>query len=304
MKMIFHFGAHKTASSHFQHNLNLNRDRLSKKGIAYLKIHQERGELYRRMERLRDHCRDEDFNVEAEISFIRNAINRQIRDYDSVIISFEPALGDMFHYKHGNLYPDAEITVNLYKRILKGHDVIPVYALRNYDDFFRSIYKWQIRKKQRPITLNEYISQIYFSRHRWTDIVELLDNTFYRPVRVFTYEDYKNKWKEIITCILGLTHKSICLEELAFDEERKNAARKAPTLDFYYTVNCLFQHFPAFHNKPAVNKRTKKILRPFAGLGCKFLLAHQTGEVPPVNDVRDYQKEVAVLKGKYGILNR
>lgn len=96
-KIIFHCGAHKTASSHLQHNLRLNKHYLEAKGIKYIKLKYHRG-LGEKMIRLRQEFNNEDFDANKIMNEIRQIINDSIKGYDKAIISYEGVFGSMNHY--------------------------------------------------------------------------------------------------------------------------------------------------------------------------------------------------------------
>lgn len=303
MKTIFHLGAQKTASTHLQQNLQLNRKLLKQKGVIYIKL--QKVKFYKNIYRLRDKHKKREFNIEKSLSFIRKSLNNELKGYDTAIISYEGALGNMFLYKTEDIYEEIETQLSFYNEILKGHEVIPVYATRNYDDFLRSTYKWQLEKMKRHLTLNEYLHSIKFSKNRWSFIVQLLDKTFDQSVKMFTYEDYKKDWKKIIYQLIKLAGKSIQYDELQFDSQKKNVSGKKNEVDCHYTTNLFLQKTPNFKGK----RRLYKFMREHSSffktkLGSKFLLSHQKRDIPPLNDFDDYWEEATELKRRFGILKK
>lgn len=305
MKIICHFGAHKTATSHLQYNLKLNRQLLERNGIKYFRFHEIK-ELQHQVILLRVNTHNKHFDIKFATAAIKKIIENEIKGYDCGIISYEGILGPIEQHKFSDIYPDAKDVINIYKDILKCHEVIPVFASRNYDSFLRSTYKWKIKKSSTyyPITLNEYLANKGLSPNRWTQIVEALQNAFDGNVRYFAYEDYKANWKRVMYEIVKLTGKPINYNQLMFDSQKKNVSGSQASLDFYYTLHLLFDKLPDFKRKKRLYKSMRYRLQPFSKtrLGSELLFHHQKGEIPPLNDFDDYWNEVAQLKETYGIL--
>ncbi len=99
MKLILHFGAHKTASTHLQYNLTLNKEVLANHGIMYSKF-QELPLLHLHVRQLRCNTRNKEYDLQNAKNVIREEIDKAIKGYDVSILSFEGILGPLDHAKH------------------------------------------------------------------------------------------------------------------------------------------------------------------------------------------------------------
>lgn len=235
-KILFHCGAHKTASTHFQHILEINSEYLESKNIKYLKF--QLCGLQNKAIELRDRIKDKDYDLAPTVEYIKNRINTLIEGYDWAIISYEGALGPMNTSRSKTIYPDYKELIEQYKLIFEGHEVTPVFVTRNYVDYVLSVYKWQVRYG-RPYKLSDYISSYEQDDHRWTKIITTLQDNFPTPI-VWTYEEYRKDPNKILNSFFSNFFNSIVdFKDLQMDKEKKNIGADNNTLNLYYTVNRL-----------------------------------------------------------------
>lgn len=302
MKIIFHCGAHKTASSHLQYNLKLNRKLLERKGIVYFKFKEIDG-LGRAAIRLRQKIFKGSSDINKTITFIRDTITKTIRGYDYAIISYEGVFGSMAHSDQTDLYQDAEKLIEIYKQILDDHQVIPVYAIRDYDGFLRSSYKWMLKKEKLAMPLNKYLADSHYSENRWTQIIESIRNNFGK-IEIYTLEDYKNTPKEILFRMINQCKDDVNFNELTFSQKEKNTSDNKKGLDFYYTINLLFRPLIKSNIEEKFRQNIKRKFRATfsSGTVSKILLNHRKQNIPRVDDLNKYLIESEKLTEKYGIL--
>ncbi|HLS31160.1 MAG TPA: hypothetical protein VK021_09910 [Flavobacteriaceae bacterium] len=239
-KILFHCGAHKTASKHLQYNLKLNEKYLASKGIKYIDLQNYKG-LSSKMIHLRRKYKKEDYDIVKASDEIRQIINEGIKGYDKAIISYEGPFGDMNHHKLKTIYPNAEELIIIYKDILKDHEVTPVYVTRNYNDFINSAYKWQLKYGYTNIKLSESAENLDFQTPRWSAIINALNQTFTNPI-VWSFEDYKTNADNIFCALINqISDETIPCEKLQFYEGKRNAASKKNIVKFHYIVNQIFR---------------------------------------------------------------
>ncbi|MGO3182956.1 MAG: hypothetical protein ACTIJ9_09005 [Aequorivita sp.] len=303
MKIIFHFGAHKTASTHLQFNLALNREYLNQNGIAYFRFQEIEG-LQEKADALAANINYKEFPLEKTKTWIQDCLNREIVGYDCAIISYEGCLGYHNHLAFSEIYPHADKIIPIYCEILKEHKVIPVYAIRNYDDFLRSTYKQELGHGEMSATINTYFNNKNIAENRWSEIIALLNKGFAEDLHFFTFEDYKSKWKEITLALLQLTEKTLDEKDLKLEAEQINTAKSSNSLKFNFTLNRLFEHIPEFKYKKALYFRSRKHILPLFNnkLGDKILKNYQKDELKSLASKESYKKEIERLKNRYGFL--
>ncbi|HLS30817.1 MAG TPA: hypothetical protein VK021_08175 [Flavobacteriaceae bacterium] len=303
MKIIFHFGAHKTASTHLQYNLRLNKDYLNQKGIAYFRFQEIEG-LQEKADALAANINQEDFPFEKTKNWIQECLNEEIDGYDCAVISYEGCLGYHDHLTHSEIYPHAAEIIPIYRETLKEHDIIPIYAVRYYDDFLRSTYRQELGHGEISATINTYFNNKNIAEKRWSKIMSLLKKEFSTDLYFFTFEAYKTKWKEITLAILQLTGKTLNEEALSLEATQINTAKPSNYLKFNFTLNRLFGHIPEFKYKKALYYRSRKHIAPLFDnrFGDKFLKNYQKGELKSLVSKDDYEAEIKNLQDKYSIL--
>lgn len=306
MRIILHFGAHKTATTHVQHNLALNKGVLKEKGVKYFKF-QENKRLHKAAQRLRRNTQNKGFNLEEVKATIQKEIQNEIKGYECAIASYEGILDPITHQNFTTVYPDAEDVIEVYQEMLSNHEVIPLFASRDYDGFLRSTYKWSLKYSRQgfAISLEDYLSNKKLRPKRWTTVLETMHKAFGHKPKFYAYEEYRENAQSILYEIVALTGKNIAYKELVFDAGEKNVSGNKTSLDFYYTLRVLFSKLPKFKYKNALHDKSKQHFRTWSTtkLGQKLLLKHQKEKIPPVIEFEVYWAEVKELKKKYGLLN-
>lgn len=305
MKIIFHFGAHKTASTHLQQNLQLNNNLLWRHRIKYFRFH-KLPKLRREAILLARNINEKYFDIKYSMENIKNYIESEIGEAECAIISYEGALGNMITERHSEIYSNAEDLIEIYKQIMDDHDVIPIYTIRNYQDFLHSSYKYLMKNGlSLSCTFEEYLqNKINLSPNRWTKIVESLSNTFGQEnVHVIAYEDYKQNFREIIRNMITLTDKKIDFNELKFDVRPQNKGSTKEVIDYYYTFNKAYQKTPSFRGKTRLGKVLKNGFEPLSNLPfIQKKLENYKNDSSDMNIKNsEYEEEKLLLLTKYGL---
>jgi hypothetical protein len=236
-KVILHIGAHKTASTHLQYNLELNRDYLEGNGITYFTFFQSEA-LHQTALRLRRNLHQKTYDVEEAAGFINAKVNEQLKETNYAIISYEGIMGDFNLHRSKAIYPDAEALLKLYAEILNDHDIMPAFSVRRYVDFILSTYKYQL-KRGLPLRLSEYLKGFYWNKDRWTEIVEALDEHFSHK-RIWSYEGYKQDPDQILYWLVESLDTEIGLQGLQTSDKKKNTSAGNEVVNYHYAVNrCL-----------------------------------------------------------------
>lgn len=263
-KILFHCGAHKTASKHLQYNLKLNEEYLASKGIKYIDLQKYKG-LSSKMIRLRRGYKKENYDTSKGIDEIRKIINDGIKGYDKAIISYEGPFGDMNHHKLKTIYPNAEELISIYKDILKDHVVTPVYVTRNYNDFINSAYRWLLKFGKTNIKLSELAENLDFQTPRWSVIISALNQTFTNPI-VWSFEDYKTNADNIFCALINqFNDEPIPCERLQFYDGKRNATSRKNIVKFHYIVNHIFR---GKNRRRKINFKTNKHFGQTANFIC------------------------------------
>jgi hypothetical protein len=259
-KILFHCGAHKTASSHIKYNLELNKKYLESKGVVYFKTQRD-GKLRKKAIELRKSINDDNYNVDEAIHYIRAKINEEINGYNFVIFSYEGVFGDLSLFRSKAIYPRAEKLIKIYEQIFKYHDVYPVYVIRDYIDFILSTYKYSV-KNGLALKMSEYLEDFHLDVQRWTKIIKALEQTFEKRPFVWTYETYKKEPCRILCSFLtALLELDINCSELEIDQGKKNKSAGKSIVNIHYALNKYIYHDIKLLNRPLyriINKRISK----------------------------------------------
>ena len=135
------------------------------------------------------------------------------------------------------VYPEAEQLVKIYRDILQDHEVIPVFVIRNYNDFIISAYKWLLKDKEIPVKLSKFAEELELNTPRWSQIIEALFQTFTSPI-IWTFEDYKNNANKILCDLINqISHQKISCDNLKTYDKKRNPAAGENFIKLHYTVN-------------------------------------------------------------------
>ncbi len=303
MNIIFHFGAHKTASTHLQYNLALNRKYLNENGIAYFRFQEVKG-LQKKADFLAANIHTNVAELKDYAAEIKGIIEHQIKNFDKAIISYEGCLGYHNHLEHTDIYPYADKIIPVYGEILRGHSVLPLYALRDYNDYMDSTYRQELAHGVMKETINTYFANKKISPQRWTQLIEMLKDEFSGTIKIFTFEDYKTHWREICTAIMTMVTENPNPGKLLLESNKKNDSVSRAKLKFNYNLNHIFSHLPEFRYKKALYYRSIKHISPLFDnhFGDRLLKPYKKKELPVLVSHEDYNSEVKKLIKEFGLL--
>jgi hypothetical protein len=236
-KIILHIGVHKTASTHLQYNLELNREYFERKGLKYFRFHQIEG-LRGRAIRLRRKIHKEDLNIKEDFNFIKSKVNKELNDYDYAIVSYEGIMGELNLHLSKAIYPDAEAMLKLYAKMLNNHEVTVAFSIRNYVDFITSTYKYNLYQGL-PLRMSEYLKDFSWKKDRWTTIVDALDKNFNDKL-IWNYEVYKQSSDKILYWLLKNLDVEINLQRICTSNKKRNSSAINEVTSYHYAINkCL-----------------------------------------------------------------
>lgn len=235
-KIIFHCGAHKTASSHLQNNLKGNKNYLAQKGIKYIKL-KYYSDLGDRIIRLRNKLGEEDYEVEQEVNQIKNIINESIKGYDYALISYEGVFGSMSVYQQETIYPKAKQLIEVYNTILEGHEVVPLFVTREYLSYLKSAYKWKLKNSRTTYSLSEFMADFKLEEPRWTEIIQNLERVFGSPI-VWAFEDYIREPDKFLLSLFNVFPETgIKAEDLKVSFEKNNESKGLNVIKTHMLIN-------------------------------------------------------------------
>jgi len=181
LEVIVHLGVHKTATTYIQSSLLRNKKHLEDNRIAYIPLRDMRSGITSSI--------TEESVYASEIrNFLFTKID--IEKYDRIIISDENIIGgtnDIF--SQSNLYPRGHKNVEKIKEVFKDCNLKFLLAIRNYSDFYPSMYCEFLRHHEKFITFRHYISTFNYLKYSWPYLIEsIVRPTKEHPISIMQLE--------------------------------------------------------------------------------------------------------------------
>lgn len=184
MEWRYHFGCHKTATTHLQMTL----DGADLKGTAYIpldKIRAATDPILKHGKRWRKFR-------------IYRAVKRLAMWSDSVIVSEENLLGYPKDACDFPLYPELEDRLACLPRT----DAKAFLAIRHPADFAASIYSEAMRHDPDSVSLEKTRQAFLNEPHPWTGLVDRI-RQFFPDLTVWKYEDYRGNEGQFASMVAG-----------------------------------------------------------------------------------------------------
>jgi hypothetical protein len=198
----FHLGVHKTATTHFQDLMALNRDRLHDAGVGYLPRKQFRQGFATVLSRLTWRVWVGGRTLERQIERVFAA---GLGPYGRVTISDENILGPAADALAPRLYPRLEHNVGTLCSLGAAAPVSLYLCTRSFERFFPSVHlealKWD---PVDPRAMTALRARLRTAPPNWAGLVERLRRVAGgAPIVVWRYEDYAAHWRAIMTEFTG-----------------------------------------------------------------------------------------------------
>lgn len=168
MKLVLHFGAHKTATSLIQKYMRDNRDLMNQNKIWFT-IRSETNKFlgWGSPEALNE-------GVPAMRRDIDQAAKRGAKWF---VVSHENALGRPFLPHKRGLYPAAQAAADALGELLRGYELASIYYLRGQEEFVESYYLQTVHQGA-YLTFRDWRKEIDFNRLSWAPVVKALAAAF------------------------------------------------------------------------------------------------------------------------------
>lgn len=185
-EVAFHIGAHKTASTHLQKSLEMNKEEMTKLGVSYLDTTKYRRELSP-LERAVS--RGEDISeVKPKYKYV---LDNHAPDAKRLILSDENILVLKNPIWKNGLYPQAEDRLRRTRDLINQQKVEFFLSIRNPSTFLPSLYIEYIRHFT-FVPPEAFTRGVLLRRISWYELIKRLLNASH-PDDVFSiwrYEDY------------------------------------------------------------------------------------------------------------------
>jgi len=211
-RIYFHIGAHKSASTTLQVNMNKNRGYFEEEhGLSFLSNQDITGsEFCRHFKRISSKGvslnQDE---YEKSIEKARISLDGIVEraSGDDVFISWEGILGHSALDVYGGIYTHSDLVAESLRLISKNYPTKILMVVRKQDSFIESCYLQQI-KEGRSISFNEFVDQIDVGNISWKPVVDnfslLFDNNFFVvPFEIIKELGTASFLEKVLSYVLG-----------------------------------------------------------------------------------------------------
>lgn len=218
MRIVFHVGAHKTATTYIQNALEASARTLRDHHVGYVPLAQMRSAITPLISRLRPGLGRR----------IREAA-RECGDCHRLILSDENILGrNINRNKPGPYYPRHR--QRLRKTVSAVAEKPEIFlAIRSYDEFISSMYSEYIRHYI-FMSPAEYLSCLHVDEFSWLDVVRnLCDLVGEERVTAWRYEDFNAVENEVFQALCGIDPNLLTKPEGRVRESHSQQAIEALT---------------------------------------------------------------------------
>lgn len=167
--VVFHLGAHKTATTYIQNTLWKNKSKLANNKIAYIPLNIMRSGITSYIVR-------QDFNPKEFYNLIIS--NLEFEDYEILIISDENIIGGI-----NDIQASKQIAPLAKQRIEKivsafsdSHEIYCHFAVREYASYYASIYCECLRHLKKYETFETFLEGFNYLQFSWQNIINELVN--------------------------------------------------------------------------------------------------------------------------------
>lgn len=196
-----HLGVHKTATTHLQNTLALQREHLRARGVDFIPMPEIRG---RRIPDLRRR----NLLTWFPNPLVAGEIERKSAPLRSgapaVVMSEEDWLGPSQDLLLSRPYPSLGRRVGALGSLASGADVELFLSIRSWDGLLVSTYAHVLRYLPVPGGFDGVRSRLLASPPSWVEVIRRVRNAVPRaPLTIWRYEDYRSHDREIMSAVCG-----------------------------------------------------------------------------------------------------
>lgn len=171
-----HLGAHKSASTTLQQNLELNKEYLKEKGFWYITPSEiAKSPLGRHFRGIsQNKFNTEDFYLDS-VSHAKKSAENLIKSAPDeklkIIFSWEGFLGHSALDYYQGIYTTIDLVARSAAEIFGSHNARFLIVIRRQDDFIESCYLQQIKEK-RALSFNNFVTNLAPAKMSWLSILD------------------------------------------------------------------------------------------------------------------------------------
>lgn len=284
MKIKLYIGAHKTATTHVQSTLELNRDKLCSHDIK-LSLP---GSLRKKwLPAFLRYCHSNDKTTLSDIL-------SKAPQHGSWIIAEENISGKPYDFiTNLGLYPHLKGRLSCLRQIFKSAEIEIFFSIRCYDTFYRSLYLEVVRNNG-YMPFQEFYNENRFKSTSWVNVLDTFTRIIPEEnITIWCYEDFRKLSPLVLTTITGLNSTNELISRNHAEITRPSLSKEA--------IDILSSLYPVISNeesKQLVERINSAYPRnennePY----CPF----SKEEVEKFQD--KYKQDIATIKHKYPNIN-
>lgn len=248
-----YLGAHKTASTYIQNLLFVNRVFLEGKGFSIF-IPKTLRKLY--LPQFFEYCK------EGKVS--KNLYDILLNSKENIIISDENLIGipeDFIRVK--GMYPYAVKRLKCFKKLYKDFDIKFYFSIRNYFEFYNSIYSEIIRNSE-FLTIKEFKERLWWKDNSWVKLIEEISQIIGKEnIFIWDFSLVKKDLFTILKLLVNINEKEFNLLKKDIKEKRLGLSLKSieimENIHSVLKVDEYFSLLERINNKYSVSKGFSKV---------------------------------------------
>ena len=194
-----HLGAHKTATSYIQAQLQNNLDGLVKCDVGFVLTQQFRRWRVKTVRECRDNADALSARFDAFIAQHANAARTLLLSDENMIGTCEQIA------EHGSLYPDVRRKLGHVAMMLRGYEVRLFISLRRYDEFYAAAL-CEAARGGHFISFTDFQRRLDANGRRWTNVLQDIAQLFpASQLSVWPYELFRQRPHLVMEEMIGQT---------------------------------------------------------------------------------------------------
>ena len=196
-ELLFHLGAHKTASTHFERETRFQIKKLKNENVRHLNKQLFRT-TYRKYKKFWNYNTHQEIRTELCLHKYSDTNFRKLLIFDENILG-----GPRKAFKKGIMYPIAIKQVSHLMKMVGSHKTTFSIAIRNPAFHIPSIYCESIRSSGIYTPFKKYIGKTDITSFSWSALIRQIKNTIGdATLIVWTYEKYNDLLPDLINLYL------------------------------------------------------------------------------------------------------
>ncbi|RLA76854.1 MAG: hypothetical protein DRG78_18315 [Epsilonproteobacteria bacterium] len=284
MTLKLYLGAHKTATTHIQGILMVNRDILLNNNIKLSSPQDIRNEW---LQYFFKYCKNPKIDLLQKVQFIRPPQGTWVLTDENIIgVSNDLTVSS-------GIYPNAGKRLYCMQEAFRDVDIELFFSIRSYETFYRSAYS-EIVRNRGYISFEEFYDEDRFRNNSWIETIKMFVEVVPEDkITLWCFEDFKSLMPTIISKVTGLSNSEELIQAYTSSVTRPSLSQK--TIDILDMLDDVISREESQSLVERINKKYS------IGNGYENLVTFNKEEIHLFQ--KKYQEDIQAIKEKFPNIN-